>query len=245
MHAYSLVRPAAGPKVFASVHRRSQLIRQLRRMAVGLAAGSMVAGLAACAAPSYTYAADKTDHAFFKVPTAWPEVDPVVVSGAQTELTQSAAGQAGGPFSWSRAYDSAAHPAPNALLIGSHTPVVYASVQNINTTLQNQLSFDAMRNILLPVTSTARQSAASAGFTLGGFNLIASNTITTKDGVREINEAYEYTISGRPDVFDLTVATNSSTTKLYVLLVQCYQDCFVAHQKQIAAVVNSFTVRGS
>jgi len=52
-------------------------------------------------------------------------------------------------------------------------------------------------------------------------------------------------VAGRPDVFDLTVATNSSTTKLYMLLVQCYQDCFVAHQAQIVAVVDSFTVRGS
>lgn len=219
--------------------------RQLRRMAVGLvAAGAMVAGLTACAAPSYTYAADKADNTYFKVPASWPQVDPVVVSGAQSELSQSAAGVAGGTFAWSRAYDAATHPAPSALLIGSHSPVVYASVQYLNTTLRDQLSFDAMRNLLLPVTSAARQSAAAAGFKLTGFYLIISNTITTKDGVRGINEAFEYTIAGRPDVFDLTVATNNSTTKLYLLLVQCYQDCFVAHQAQIVAVVDSFTVRG-
>jgi hypothetical protein len=220
-------------------------MRQLRRIAVGLvAAGSIMAGLTACAAPSYTYAADKADHAYFKVPAGWQQVEPQAVTGAQSELSQSAAGLAGGTFAWSRAYDAAADPAPSALLIGSHSPVVYVSVQNLNTTLRAQLSFDAMRNLLLPVTSAARQSAAASGFRLSGFNLIVSTTITTKDGVRGINELYEYTIAGRPDAFDQTVLTNSDTTKLYLLLVQCYQDCFLSHQAQIKTVVNSFTVRG-
>ena len=62
--------------------------------------------------------------------------------------------------------------------------------------------------------------------------------------MRGINELYEYTVSGRPDAFDQTVLTNSDTTKLYLLLVQCYQDCFISHQSQIKAVVESFTVRG-
>ena len=222
------------------------MIRQLRRTAVGLAAaGALLSAVAACGAPGYTYAADGADNAYFKVPASWPQVDPVVVAGAQSELSQSLAGVAGGTFAWSRAYDAAAHPAPTALLIGSKSPVVYASVQDLNASLRAELSFDAMRNLILPVTSTARQSATASGFTLTGFNLLLSNTITTKNGVRGINEAFEYTVAGRPDVFDLTVATNSSTTKLYMLLVQCYQDCFVAHQAQIVAVVDSFTVRGS
>jgi hypothetical protein len=122
---------------------------------------------------------------------------------------------------------------------------VYASVQDLNAALRAALSFDEMRNLILPVTSAARQSATASGFTLTGFDLLLSNTIATKNGVRGINEAFEYIVAGRPDVFDLTVATNSSTTKLYMLLVQCYQDCFVAHQAQIVAVVDSFTVRGS
>jgi hypothetical protein len=215
-------------------------------MAVGLVAtGTMVAGLSACAAPSYTYAADTADHAYFKVPASWQQVDPVVLSGVQSELIKSPAGAAGGTFAWSRAYDAAAHPAPLALLVGSDSPAVYASVQNLNTTLRDQLSYDAMRNILLPVTSAARQSAAASGFTLTGFHLLLSVTLSGKEGVRGINEAFEYTINGRPDLFDLTVATNSSTTKLYLLLVQCYQACYIAHAAQIGQVIGSFTVRGS
>jgi hypothetical protein len=222
------------------------VIRQLRRTAVGLvAAGTMLAGLTACAAPSYTYAADTTDHAYFKVPTSWPQVNPAAVSGAQGQLGNSLAGPAGGAFAWARAYDAAADPSPAGLLVGSGSPVVYASVQDLSTTLRSELSFDAMRNLLLPVTASARQSATAQGLQLSGFNLVASSTITNKDGVRGINELFEYNVSGQPDAFDQTVLTNGSTTKLYLLLVQCYQNCFISHEAQIKAVVDSFTVRGN
>ena len=221
------------------------MIRQLRRTAVGLAAtGMMLVALAACAAPSYTYATDNADKAYFKVPASWPQVNPAALSSAQAALTKSAAGAAGGTFAWSRAYDAAAHPSAQALLIGSQAPVVYASVQVLRSSLRATLSFDYMRDLIWPVTAGARQAAAASGFTLSGFNLISSTTVTAKGGMRGINELYEFNVGGLPDAFDQTVLTNSSTTKLYLLLVQCYQDCFVSHQAQIKTVVNSFTVRG-
>jgi hypothetical protein len=222
------------------------VIRQLRRAAVGLvAAGAMLAGLSACAAPGYTYAADTTDHAYFKVPASWPQVNSRALSGAQGQLGNSLAGPAGGVFAWARAYDAADDPSPNDLFIGSRSPVVYATVQDLSSTLRAELSFDAMRNLLLPVTASARQSATADGLHFTGFNLVSSSTITNKDGVRGINELYEYDVGGLPDAFDQTVLTNSSTTKLYLLLVQCYQNCFISHEAQIKTVVNSFTVRGS
>ncbi len=221
-------------------------MRQLRRTAVAvLSAGAALALLAGCGAPSYTYAADNADHAYFKVPTSWQQVDPAKLAEVQSAyLSNSAAGSAGGSFVWSRAYADAAKPALTSLLTGSNTPVVYASVQSLRDSLRAALSFDYMRDLLFPVTSEARQEAAAAGEHLTGFDLVASSTITS-NGVRGINELFEYDINGQPDAFDQTVLTNSNTTKLYLLLVQCYQGCFASHAAQIKAVVDSFTVRGS
>jgi len=223
------------------------LKRQLRRTAAGLiAAGTMLTAIAACGAPSFTYAADTTDHAYFKVPAAWQQVNTRSVTTVQAALlSRSAAGAAGGVFAWSRAYAANPNPPVNDLLTGSVAPVVYASVQDLSPSLRAALSFDYMRDLLFPVTGPARQAATANGSTLTGFTLVSSTTIATKDGVRGINELYEYTIGGLPDAFDQTVLTNSSTTKLYLLLVQCYQDCFASHAAQIKTVVNSFTVRGS
>jgi hypothetical protein len=223
------------------------LQRQLFRTAATiLAAGAVLALVAGCGAPAYTYAADTADHAYFKVPSSWQQVDPTKLAEVQSAfLTNSAAGSAGGSFTWSRAYTPTAKPALTALLTGSQTPVVYASVQNLKSSLRSELSYDFMRDLLFPVTSQARQQASAAGEHLTGFNLVSSSTITEADGVRGINELFEYDVNGEPDAFDQTVLTNGDTTKLYLLLVQCYQGCFASHVDQIKAVVDSFTVRGS
>lgn len=220
--------------------------RQFRRSAATiLAAGTALAVLAGCGMPAYTYAADTSDHAYFKVPSSWQPVSSQTVTEFQSALKNSAIGAAGGSVVWSRAYSEQVKPALAALLSGSDKPVVYASVQSLSAALRDQLSFNYMRDLLFPVTSQARQAAAAAGEQLTGFNLVTSTTIGQPDGVHGINELFEYNVAGLPDVFDQTVLTNGDTTKLYLLLVQCYQDCFASHVSQIKAVVDSFTVRGS
>jgi hypothetical protein len=223
------------------------LKRQLRRTAVAiLATGTALALLAGCGAPSYLYAADSADHAYFKVPSSWQQVSPSKVTEVQNAfLSNSAAGSAGGSLTWSRAYAGTPVPSLTTLLTGSNTPVVYASVQTLRDSLRASLSFDYMRDLIFPVTSEARQEAAAEGDKLSGFDLVFSNEITAAGGVRGINELFEYDVNGQPDAFDQTVLTNSDTTKLYLLLVQCYQSCFAAHTAQIKTVVSSFTVRGS
>jgi hypothetical protein len=223
------------------------LKRQLRRTAAAFAtAGATLALLAGCGAPAYQYAADNADHAYFKVPTSWPQLSPDKVATIQsTLLTNSAAGSAGGAFIWSRAYSGTTKPALSTLLVGSATPAVYASVQSLKDALRSALSFDEMRDLLFPVTSQARQAAAANGDNITGFAQITSNVISLPGGIHGINELYEFDVSGLPDAFDQTVLTNSDQTKLYLLLVQCYQDCFASHLTQIKAVVQSFTVRGS
>jgi hypothetical protein len=135
-------------------------------------------------------------------------------------------------------------PTAESLLDASSNPVVYASVQNMKLSLRGELSFDVMRDLIFPVTPSARQEAAAAGEKLLGFTSIGYTLITNKYDMRGINEVFEYNVEGQPNAFDLTVLTNAGTTKLYLLLIQCYQACFAAHESQILAVANSFTVRG-
>jgi hypothetical protein len=48
----------------------------------------------------------------------------------------------------------------------------------------------------------------------------------------------------KPIALASVVMTNSTTTKLYFLLVQCSATCFESNYKQIAAVTGSFTIGG-
>jgi hypothetical protein len=222
-------------------------MRQLRRRLTGLMVAGLVmlpaSTLAGCGAPAYTYAADHTDQAYFKIPSNWRQVSPTYVAQADQALSKSAAGAEGGRLAWARAYSPGVVPAQR-LLTASTQPVVYASVQDLRSALRASLSFDFMRDLLFPVTAGARKQATADGEKLAGFALINNTTITTASGMRGINELFVYDVGGLPDAFDQTVLTNSNTTKLYLLLVQCYQDCFLSHRTQIAAIVSSFTVGG-
>jgi hypothetical protein len=222
-------------------------MRQVRRSAIGLiAAGCLLAGVTGCGAPAFTYATDSQDQTYFKVPSSWHQVNQEELALVQADLlAKSPIGSSGGSYSWSAAYSALANPPSDRIIDGSTEPVVYVSVQDVDSALRSELSFDLMRDVLFPVTATARQEAAAAGAKLTGFDQISSSTITNKYGMRGINELYEYNVGGLPDVFDQTVLTNIATDKLYVMLVQCYQACFVANEKQIADVINSFLVRGS
>jgi hypothetical protein len=222
-------------------------MRQVRRRVTGMiAAGCLLAGVSACGSPAYTYATDSQDQTYFKVPSSWYQINPRELAEVQSALlVKSPLGALGGSYSWSRAYSALPNPPADRILTASTEPIVYVSVQNMDATLRSELSFDVMRDVLFPVTATARQEAAAAGAKLSGFNQISSSTFTTGYGLRGINELYEYNVGGVPDAFDQTVLTNVATDKLYVMLVQCYQACFVANEKQIATIINSFLVRGS
>jgi hypothetical protein len=223
-------------------------MRQLRLTITGLVAAAAAIGvLTGCAAPAYTYAADSADKVYFKVPSSWHQISPNVVSATRyTVLGPFGLGPSGGPVAWSRAYSADASTSVGDLMTNSILPTVYASVQTLKPAVRDQLSFNLMRNIFFPVTPDLRKADTAAGLRLPGFALVQSSLITNRDGVHGINELFQYDLGGGiPDVFDQTVLTNVSATKLYVLVVQCYAVCFATHANQITAIVQSFTVRGS
>jgi hypothetical protein len=223
----------------------TQLRRSLAALAAPVLAATVLATLAGCGAAPYRWATDNTDHAYFEVPSGWHEISSRSLADAQADLLgKSAAGQSGGDFLWARAYSAVPDPGALDLLTSSSEPMVYSTVQLLSADLRQQLSFDFMRDLIFPVTAADRGEAAAEGDKLTGFNLVTSRVITPGHGMRGINEIFEYDFGGQLDAFDQTVLTNSSTTKLYLLLVQCLQSCFLSHAAQIKTVVDSYTVVG-
>jgi uncharacterized membrane protein YdfJ with MMPL/SSD domain len=214
-------------------------LRRYYRVAALIILG-LVAGLAAagCAAPQYTYVADSSDNAYFKVPPSWHQV-------SQSSL-QSLTGQSStlGNYLWTRAYDASPAPSADHILSSTSKPVVFASVISLSTSERSSLSLNSMRDLFLPVTSAARSAASQEGEQLTGFQSISDQVVTNNHGYRGIREIFDYTFNGVPETFDLTVLTDSTTTKLYFLLIQCWETCFASDYSQISQVVGSFTVGG-
>jgi hypothetical protein len=210
-------------------------LRHFWRVALLIIVGLSLAG---CFAPDYTYVADSGDNAYFKVPPNWHQV-----SESSLEQVQGTSGSEG-TYLWSRAYDASSSPSVQHVFSTSAEPVAYASVLGLSATQRDNVSFNSMRDLLLPVTSQDRSAASAAHAGLPGFQSLADEVITNGNHDRGINEIFDYNLGLTPETFDLTVLANSDTTKIYFLLVQCTETCFVANYPEIEKVVGSFTVGG-
>ena len=210
-------------------------LRQLWRATLLIIVGLTVAG---CLSPNYTYVADSSDSAYFKVPPSWHEVSPSSLQQVQGQSSQ-------GTYLWSRAYDDTASPSVKDVFSSSSKPVAYASVLGLSASQASDVSFNSMRDLLLPVTPTARNAASAAHIGLTGFQLLSDQMITDSHHDRGIREIFDYNLGILPETFDLTVMTNSNTTKLFFLLVHCQTASFAANYPQIEKVVGSFTIGGS
>jgi len=194
-------------------------------------------GLSACGSPAYTYVADSSASTYYKVPTQWHQISQKDLNAA----LQAAGGSSAGI--WSTAFD--ASPAPSANhndSVSLNKPFLFAEVGHLSSTGTNQLSYDAMRDLWLPVTSTTRQTDASAGFPGTNFTQLRDQMISGKQGVHGVRETFKYTFSGVTDTFDEEVLTNADQTILYTVQVHCSETCYSQNQNNINTVMSSFTV---
>ena len=189
-------------------------------------------------APQYNYVSDSADSAYFKVPPSWHQVPESSLQSAEGSSSQE------GSYLWSRAYDANSKPSVDHVFAATSRPVAYASVISLSSNERSEISFNSMRDLLLPVTASARKAASADHEELEGFQSLSDQVITDSHNNRGIREIFDYDLGTAPETFDLTVMTNSATTKLYFLLVQCTETCFAGNYKQISNVVDSFEVGG-
>lgn len=195
-------------------------------------------GLSACGAPAWTYVADSSAQAYYKVPYQWHQISQTSLNSA----VKAAGGSTDG--AWARAFDANASPQGSNFLDGDTSkPFVFSEVGTLPTTVSDELSYNVLRDFMLPVTSDARQQDAEEGFSLTGFKSLRDQTISGKAGVHGVRETFDYTFPNKvSDTFDEVALTNSDSTKVYFLLVHCTETCYSQNTSSIDTVMTSFTV---
>lgn len=192
--------------------------------------------LSGCAAPKYTYVANSGQSTYFKVPNAWHKISDASLA-SQLKSTIGAGG-------WTIAYEAGVKPtASDFLSFGTAHPFVFADVGQLTPAASNQMSYDVLRDLLFPVTSTARQNAATQGYPLTGFKQIRDQTLRLGQGVHGVRETFEYSYNGIADTFDQVALTNADQTVFYLLLLHCTSSCYTSDQSEINDVMSSFTIR--
>jgi hypothetical protein len=207
-------------------------------LALLLAAVMGATVLTACGAPQYTYVADSSAGTYYKVPYAWHRISQQDLDSA----LQAAGGSAAGV--WSTAFDATSSPTASHFLAGDVSqPFLFAEVGQVSSTVSNELSYNMLRDFMLPVTSNSRQQDAESGFPLTNFKQLRDQTITDGQGVHGVRETFQYTFpGGASDTFDEDVLTNADQTVVYFLMVHCTDSCYSQNQNDINTVMSSFTV---
>jgi hypothetical protein len=195
-------------------------------------------GLSACGTPSYTYVADSAAKAYYKVPTQWHQIPQKDLNAAL-----KAAGGSGDGI-WSTAFDASTAPSgSNFLAPSTNKPFAFAEVGTLSPTVSNEISYNVLRDFMLPVTSTTRDQDAASGFPLTNFKSLRDQTVTAQQGVHGVRETFQYTFPGGVvDTFDEDVLTNADQTVVYFLMVHCTDSCYSTNMNNINTVMSSFTV---
>lgn len=212
------------------------------RVAKGLVGGFAVllgVTVTGCGAPQYTYVANSNESTYFKVPHSWHQISGSALTKIESELQYPAG-------AWQVAYEAGASPnASDFLGFGSTHPFVFAEIGSLTPAGSQDLSYNVLRDIFLPVTSTARQNEPS-GYPLTGFKQIRDQNLTPGRGVHGVRETFDYTLQGGPtDTFDEIALTNAEQTVVYFLVLHCTTSCYSSDQTAINDVMSSFTIRSS
>jgi len=214
----------------------------LGKILCGLGALVVAIVVAGCAAPQFTYVADGSANTYFKVPHDWHKISDGSLA-AQFSTPGSAFGQANGL--WDTAYDASGVPTAAHLFSTNATaPFAFAFVAPLSATGSNAMSYNGLRDVMLPVTAAARQAAAKKGFPLTGFHLLRDARLTLSQGVHGVWNTFEYTYPGGiTDTYDQVALTNADNTQLYVLIMHCLATCYSQNQGEFNTIMSSFTVR--
>ncbi|MFC0556296.1 hypothetical protein ACFFHJ_35870 [Planotetraspora thailandica] len=209
--------------------------------------------LSGCAAPDYTYVRGSDGSTYFKVPSAWRQVDANAFDQVFFGDMQTAKAQIAKQNTWIAAYDAqAARPSANHFLAGEQgavdQPFVLAKVQKLSDEEKNQVSLDILRNANgLPVAVTAdvrKQMESTQGFPFQKFELLSDQVLPAQDGIRGVRTIFNLSVGNGPvQTFDETSFLSADGSIVSTLLIRCSAACFRQQFSEINLVAQSFKVK--
>jgi len=227
------------------------LASMAHRVSKGLVGGcALLLGVtlvSACGAPQYTYVANSGASTYFKVPYAWHKI-------TATSLTNGEKAAGAGAGAWQVAYQAGIKPSGgNFLSFDLNQPFVFAEIGGLSSTEQESISYDALKDAFLPVSSNAQEQVqelyaqAKRADPWVGFKQLSDQTLTLPGGVHGVREIFDYTWGpdNITDTFDEIALTNADQTDIYLLVLHCKSSCYSSEKTQINDVMSSFTIRSS
>jgi hypothetical protein len=219
------------------------LLRVNRLVPVLATATAATLLMSGCAAPSQTYAADKKDGVYFTVPYSWKKITSLALNARESQSTTPGASDRLAQVKWQEAYSPSAEigPADVFNLSTPKSPIVYVRIRSLSADEANAVSYNALRNIIVPVTTWLTSSSPSTP----KFQLL-DDAESVQKIARGVHTIFEFTGSdGTSQTMNQTALVSDDRSTIYVLLLRSSTLYYNAHKSELEKIANSFTVRGN
>lgn len=214
----------------------------MRRPLVALLGIALVLGLTGCGESSKLYPASKSEGVFFSVPTNWKVLSTASLNKYEKESTDPEAAARQALVKWQIAYTTNKKLKVSEVfnLTAPSQPLVFTRVRELESSEINSVSYNTLRDVIVPVTSIVNGDDPSAP----DFQILTDQEIVQK-GARGVQTIYSFSIDGvKQTINQISLMANDRTT-MYIFIVRCKSECYVKNEKKIGEIVSSFTVEGA
>jgi hypothetical protein len=214
----------------------------MRRPMVALLGIALVLGLTACGESSKLYPASKSEGVFFSVPTNWKALSTASLNKYEKESTEPEGAARQALVKWQIAYTTNKKLKVSEVfnLTAPAQPLVFARVRDLESSEINSVSYNTLRDVIVPVTSIINGDDPSAP----DFQILVDQEVVQK-GARGVQTVYSFSIDDKEQTINQTSLMSNDRTTMYIFVVRCTTECYAKNKKKIEEIVSSFTVEGA
>lgn len=201
----------------------------------------MAATLSGCAQPSQKYAKDVKEGIYFAVPNSYLEIAEKDLATTERKNSATGATERADSVIWQIAY------APNPKFTAADVlniktpdkPIVYMRARNLLSHEINSISYNSMRDVIVPITSWIDGTKTAPDFD------ITIDEEMVQKGARGIHTVFWFQGSdGQEQTVNQTSLLSTDHTKIYILIIRCSTKCYSKNSKELTKIASSLHIRG-
>lgn len=199
-------------------------------------------GLTSCGETSKKYPASKSEGVYFTVPNKWSEVSFAALNKYEKKSSANNPNSRFPLVKWQIAFspDESLKASDIFNLKTPKSPIVFVRVRDLDETEINEVSYNWLRDAIVPVTKLASGQISSEP----GFEVISDKEVVEK-AARGVETVYTLSINGAKQTISQTTLLANDRKKMYIFVARCATKCFNKKKSVINQIVNSFTVQGA
>ena len=209
-----------------------------------------LSALSGCSSkPSQIYAKNSDTGSYFTIPYGWHRITQSELSKRESKSTADGAADRAASVLWQEAYSPSEKVTAKDVfaLDAPSSPIAFVRVRSLLPNEVNEVSYNFLRDIFVPLTTWLNSStdSSSSPLPMTGFGMINESEYIAKSA-HGVRSTFSFTGQGdKSQTFDQTAVVSDDRTLMYILLVRSTTDYYQKHSKELDKISQSFTIRGA